>query len=180
MRLAQAANAAADTALSGARSEAEAMERARAQAQRAQQLAASEVQRAERFRDTHRSDISWDNLETLRRLKDQLQAAYAAMHQAVSLTEGERRAALERAGSQFASVDTEADRVYARLYADFQRAEAARQEAEQERRRSSSCSSSSWSSSGSSSSWSSSSSSSSSGSSSGGSWGSGSSSGGGW
>jgi uncharacterized membrane protein YgcG len=183
VRLAQAANAAADTALAGARSQVEAIDKARALAQHAQQLAASEVQRAQRFRDAHRDDISWDMSDSLHRLNQQLQAAYGAMRQAEGLAEEERLAALERARSQFTSVDSEADRVYARLYADFQRAETARQEAEQERRRSSS---SSWSSG--SSSWSSGSSRSSSGGggswggggSSGGSWGGGSKSGGGW
>jgi septal ring factor EnvC (AmiA/AmiB activator) len=179
VRQAQAANSAADAALAGARSEVEAMDKIRAQAQRAQQLAASEVQRAERFRETHRSDIGWDSIDMLQRLQEQLRAAQSALRQAESLAEDERRAALERARSQFASIDSEADRVYSRLYAAFQRAEAARQAAEEERRRSSSSSSSSWSSSSSSSSsggggsWGS-------GSSSGGSWGSGSSSGGGW
>jgi hypothetical protein len=185
VRLAQAANAAADASLAGARSEVEVMDRLRVQVQHAQQLAAAEVQRAERFRDTHRSDIGWGKLEQLQRVREQLQGAYSALHQAESLAEDERRAALERARSQFASVDAEADRVYAQLYVDFQQAEAAPQAAEEERRRRSSSSSSSWSSSGgsggsSSSSGSSSGSSWGSGSSSGSSWGSGSSSSGGW
>jgi chromosome segregation ATPase len=178
-RLAQAANAAADSALAGARSEVAAMDKARAQAQHARQLAAAEVQRAERFYESHRGDISWDAQGSLRQLQAQLQAAYGAMNDAESGADDTRRAALERARSQFAGVDSEADRVYSRLYADFQRAESARQAAEEERQRRSNSSSSF---SSSSSSWSSSSSSSSSGSgsSSGGSWGGGSSSGGGW
>lgn len=183
VRLTQAANAAADSALAGARSEVEAMDKARAQAQHARQLAAAEVQRAERFCESHRSDISWDTQGSLRQLQAQLQAAYAAMSAAESCAEDARRAALERARSQFAGVDSEADRVYSRLYADFQRAESARQAAEEERQRRSRSSSSGSSFSSSSSSFSSSShssSSSSSGSSSGGSWGGGSSSGGGW
>ncbi|MEO7911351.1 MAG: hypothetical protein ABIV47_17030 [Roseiflexaceae bacterium] len=185
VRLAQAANSAADAALAGARSEVEAIDKARSQAQHARQLAAAEVQRAERFCESHRSDVGWDAQGSLRQLQAQLQAAYAALSDAESRAEDERSAALERARSQFASVDAEADRVYSRLYADFQRAEAAREAAqEEERRRRSHSSSSSTSFSSSSSSFSSSSSShsssSSSGSSSGGSWGSGSSSGGGW
>jgi uncharacterized membrane protein YgcG len=180
VRLAQAANAAADIAMTGALSEVEAMNKARAQAQHARQLAAAEVQRAERFCESHRGDISWDTTGALRQLQAQLQAAYRALNDAEGHAEGERRAALERARNQFASVDSEADRVYSRLYADFQQAEAAREAAAEEERRRSSSSSSFSSSSSSFSSSLSSSSSSSSGSSSGGSWGSGSSSGGGW
>jgi hypothetical protein len=175
VRLAQAANTEADTALAGARSEVEAMDRLRAQVQNAQHLAVSEVQRAERFYETHRSDVGWSTADSVRDLQAQLQVARDALRQAESLAEEERRQALERVRSQFASVDGRADQVYAKLYAAFQAAEAAREAEEAERRRSSS---SSWSSS-SSSSWSSSSSSSG-GSSSGGSWGGGSSSGGSW
>ncbi|HEY7599809.1 MAG TPA: hypothetical protein VH741_07780, partial [Candidatus Limnocylindrales bacterium] len=179
VRLAQAANAEADAALAGARSEVEMMNKLRAQAQHAQQLAASEVQRAERFYETHRSDVGWSISDSLRDLQAQLQSARDALRQADSLAEEQRRQALERARSQFASVDGRADQVYAKLYAAFQEAEAAREAAEAERRRSSSTSS--WGSSSSGGSWSiSSSSSSSRGSSSGGSWGGGSSSGGSW
>jgi hypothetical protein len=179
VRLAQAANAEADAALVGARSEVEAMDKLRTQVQHAQQLAASEVQRAERFYETHRSDIGWSIADSLHDLKALLQSAHDALRQAESLAEEQRRQALERARSQYAGVDGQADQVYAKLYAAFREAEAAREAEEAERRRSSS--SSSWSSSGSS--WSSSSSSSSSsshGSSSGGSWGGDSSSGGSW
>jgi hypothetical protein len=173
VRLAQAANAQADAALAGARSEVEAMDKLRAQVQHARQLAAAEVQRAERFYDTHRSDVGWNTSDSLRRLQAQLQATYGILSQAENLAEGERAQALERARSQFASVDSQADQVYAAMYAAFQEAEAARVAAEEERRRRSSSSSSS-------SSWSSSSSSSSSSSGGGGSWGAGSSSGGSW
>jgi hypothetical protein len=179
VRLAQAANTEADTALVGARSEVETMDKLRAQVQHAQQLAASEVQRAKRFYETHRSDLGWSISDSLHDLQEQLQLAHDALRQAESLAEEQRREALEHARGRFVNVDGRADQVYAKLYAAFQEVEAAR-EAEEAARRSSS-SSSSWSSSGSS--WSSSSSSSSSssrGSSSGGSWGGGSSSGGSW
>jgi chromosome segregation ATPase len=182
VRLAQAANAEADAALTGARSEVETMDKLRAQVQHAQQLAASEVQRAKRFYETHRSDLSWSISDSLHDLQEQLQLAHDALRQAESLAEEQRRDALEHARGQFVNVDGRADKVYAKLYAAFQEVEAARQ-AEEAARRSSSSSSwsssgSSWSSSGSGSS--SSSSSSSRGSSSGGSWGGGSRSGGSW
>jgi hypothetical protein len=176
VRLAQTANAEADAALAGARSEVETMDKLRAQVQRAQQLAASEVQRAKRFYETHRSDLGWSISDSLHDLQEQLQLAHDALRQAENLAEEQRREALEHARGRFVNVDGRADQVYAKLYAAFQDVEAARQ-AEEAARRSSS-SGSSWSSSGSS--WSSSSSSSSRGSSSGGSWGGGSRSGGSW
>jgi hypothetical protein len=97
VRFAQAANADSDAALLGARSEVEAMDKLRAQVQHAQQLAAAEVQRAERFYDTHRSDVSWSTSDSLRALKDLLQSAYSVLHQAEGLADDERRQALERA-----------------------------------------------------------------------------------
>jgi hypothetical protein len=176
VRLAQAANAEADAALAGARSEVETMDKLRAQVQHAQQLAASEVQRAKRFYETHRSDLGWSISDSLHDLQEQLQLAHDALRQAESLAEDQRRQALEQARGRFVNVDGRADQVYAKLYAAFQEIQAAREAEEAERR--SSSSSSSWSSSGSS--RSSSSSSSSRGSSSGGSWGGGSRSSGSW
>lgn len=182
VRLAQAANAEADGALVGGRSEVEAMDKLRGQIEHARQLAASEIQRAERFHELHRGDISWSSVDSLQSLRSQLYQAGTALQEAEQLQEEERRAALQRAHSQFTSAESRAGQVYATFYQEFQRAEAARRAAEEEeaRRRSSSNSSSSWGSSSSSHSYSSHSSSSSSGSSSGGSWGGGSKSGGGW
>jgi hypothetical protein len=192
VRLAQQANAAADAALAGARSEVEVMDSLRRQVANAEQVARGEVERAQRYFEAHRSDISWDSTGTLGTLRERLAAGLAAQRRAAEQAEGERRVTFQAALQSFTSADKGADGLFATMYAEVARAEQARYAEEQERQHSSnssgglswssssgsghSSSSSSWGSGGSSggSSWGSG------GSSGGSSWGSGSKSGGGW
>jgi F0F1-type ATP synthase membrane subunit b/b' len=126
LRAAQEANQLADQALAGARGEVEAMNALREQVQRAQQVAAAEVQKTAQFAALHREDLRGSEGE-LDRLQAQVQDAYQAL-QAVERTEEQARAdALRAVLKRYNELRDAADQVYARLYESFQRVDGLRQ-----------------------------------------------------
>lgn len=129
---AQAANNLADEALVGARSEVEAMEKLRTRVQRAQKLAAAEVQKIVQFAGLHGQDIHPDNQEAIARIQQQVQRAYALMQEAEQAEEDRRRAALQQAYEGYTRLQADAATVYKAVYADFQRLEKLRTEVNEE------------------------------------------------
>jgi hypothetical protein len=132
VRDAQAANDLADQALLGARSEVEAMEKLRTQVDRARQLAAAEVKKIVQFSGLHRQDIQPASQPAIEQIQQQVQQAYVLLQQAEQLEEERRREALQRAYASYTQLQTEAARVYAMIYADFERLEKLRGEVNQE------------------------------------------------
>ncbi|MCG8353215.1 MAG: hypothetical protein MI924_36065 [Chloroflexales bacterium] len=132
VRDAQAANDLADQALLGARSEVEAMEKLRAQVERARQLAAAEVKKIVQFSSLHRQDIQPTSQPAIAQIQQQVQQAYTLLQQSEQLEEERRREALQRTYASYTQLQTEAARVYAMIYADFQRLEKLRGEVNQE------------------------------------------------
>jgi hypothetical protein len=129
---AQHANRLADEALAGARSEYEAMDKLRTHAQRAQQVAAAEVQKVVKFADLHKEDMQPQSQQQVQRLQQQAQQAAAALQRAHESEEDERRAALQESLDSYTSINQEAGRVYQAVRADFQRFEQLRTELNQE------------------------------------------------
>lgn len=126
LRLVQAAQAAdqlADTALAGARSEAETMAKLRQQTARAQELASAEVARIVRYGQVHGADLQPERLRTVATLQGQLAQAHGLAQRAEGLAEDQRRAALEQALAAFTKVQSDSAPVYAAAQSDVQRLE---------------------------------------------------------
>jgi hypothetical protein len=135
LRNAQAANAEADAALAGARSEFEAMEKLRGEVQRARQVAAGEVQKNAQFYSIHAADIRPQARQALAALQQEFDQADAALAQAQNLEDTARKAALEQALGRYTALHQQADQVYVSLQADFARVDKLRDQLEQERQR---------------------------------------------
>lgn len=123
VKQAQQANNLADEALAGARSEVDAMEKRRTQAERARKLAEVEVQKITRFVQVHRQDIQAEHLPAVDQLQEEIQAAHALLQQAEQREEAARVSALQGAYTCYTQVQAEAGQLYATVYADFQRLE---------------------------------------------------------
>ncbi|HEX9370997.1 MAG TPA: chromosome partitioning protein ParA, partial [Roseiflexaceae bacterium] len=82
VRQAQEANRLADQAIANARSEVEAMNKLRAQAARAQQLATAEVQKVVQFLSIHDNDLPPGADQKVQALQSSVQSAYAAIRSA--------------------------------------------------------------------------------------------------
>ncbi len=128
VKQAQAANRMADQAIANARGEVEAMQALRTQAQRAQQLAAGEVQKIAQFAPLHEADLPGDSPERIERLRAELQNAYAALQAAGQHEEGARADDLREAIARYTSVEQHAEALYQDLYAAFQRADQLRRQ----------------------------------------------------
>jgi hypothetical protein len=128
VRDAHAADALADQALAGARSEAEAMAKLRQQVAQAGQAAAAEVSKALKFAELHRADIQQATMGALSALKSRLDQAQAAEQRASALTEDQRRAAYTQAAAAYRAAQDEGGKVYQAAYSDFQRLEKLRGE----------------------------------------------------
>lgn len=128
IKQAQAANNLADQALAGARSEVEAMEKLRTRAERVRTLAANEVQKIVQFAQVHRQDIQPANQSSIDRIQRELQAAHMLMQQAEQREEEARGSAFQQAYAHYTQLQTDAEQVYASVYADFQRLEQLRTE----------------------------------------------------
>jgi chromosome segregation ATPase len=123
VKQAQQANNLADEALAGARSEVDAMEKRRTQAERARKLAEVEVQKIARFVQVHRQDIQAEHLPAVDQLQEEIQAAHALLQQAEQREEEARVSALQGAYTCYTQVQAEAGQLYATVYADFERLE---------------------------------------------------------
>lgn len=128
VKQAQEANRLADGAIANARGELEAMNKLRAQAQRAQQLAAGEVQKIAQFAGLHEADLPEDSGPRLRRLQSELQQAYAALQAAEQHEETARAEDLRQANSRYTSVQEHAEALYQDLYEAFQRVDQLRRQ----------------------------------------------------
>ena len=122
------ANRLADQAIANARSEVEAMNALREQAQRAQQLAAGEVQKINQFLGLHENDLPGDAPERLAALQAELQAAYAAFQAAERSEETARANSLRNAVQGYTDVAQHAEQQYRTLYEAFQRIDQLRHE----------------------------------------------------
>lgn len=117
------ANRLADQAIANARSEVEAMNALREQAQRAQQLATGEVQKIAQFVGLHEQALPGDAPEQLDALQRELQQA-TTLHQAAQVHEETARANdLRNAVTGYTTVEQHAEQLYTNLYAAFQRSE---------------------------------------------------------
>ncbi len=126
LRLAAAATTAdqlADAALAGARSEAEAMQKLRRQADQLRPLVAGEVNKIARFVNLHGADISPASMAAVRTLVQRYEEAQRLDRSAAELAEEQRRSALERLIAAFTALQQESQSVYQAAYSDVQRLE---------------------------------------------------------
>ncbi|MBX0326299.1 hypothetical protein K2Z83_01145 [Oscillochloris sp. ZM17-4] len=123
VRDAQEADQLADAALAGARSEAEAMEKLRQQADQARKLAESEVTKIVKFAGLHRSDIQPGSLAAIEDLRGTLDQAHALRAQADALEEGQRSDALGKSAAAYRKLQGESGTIYQTVYGDVQRLE---------------------------------------------------------
>jgi hypothetical protein len=118
MKRAQTANAQADEALAEARSEVEIREKLRTEVQRARQVTASEVQRAERFLAAHIGVVSAEHKQAFRLLQVRARGNNGVLGQSVladmSIDE------LQSLLAHYRQVGEQAEQVYADMYADSQ------------------------------------------------------------
>ncbi|KPV47919.1 chromosome partitioning protein ParA, partial [Kouleothrix aurantiaca] len=122
------ANRLADQAIANARGEVAAMNALREQAQRAQQLAAGEVQKINQFVGLHENDLPGDTPERLAALQAELQAAYAALQAAERSEETARANNLRNAVQGYTDVAQHAEQLYSALYEAFQQLDQLRHE----------------------------------------------------
>ncbi|NJM08649.1 hypothetical protein HC891_24365, partial [Candidatus Gracilibacteria bacterium] len=120
---AQAANALADEALVGARSEAEIIEKLRKQVANVQQLATAEVKKIVSFVGLHEADIKPPSRQQIQLVQKQTQEAFGLIQQSEASEDERRRAALEKAFAAYQALQKLASQVYAQAYADFQELE---------------------------------------------------------
>jgi len=113
----------ADDALVGARSEAEAMAKLRAQVGQTQQLATAEVKKIVNFVGVHEGDITAERRREIDQVQAAVAQAFALLQQAERSEEERRRAALERAFAAYQALQPQAAQVYKNVFADVQRLE---------------------------------------------------------
>lgn len=128
VKQAQQANHLADQAIANARSEVDAMNALRAQAQRAQQLAAGEAQKIAQFVGLHENDLPGDSPERLAQLQAEIQQAYATLQAAERDEEAARAADLRQAISAYTTVEQHAEALYQQLYTSFTRTDQLRRQ----------------------------------------------------
>jgi hypothetical protein len=115
------ANRLADGAIANARGEVDTMNKLRAQAEHAQQLATAEVQKIVQFLSVHGGDIPAQSERKVNALQADIQAAYAALQAAKRDEEQARAADLRNAIERYSALQTRADAIYNDIYTDFQR-----------------------------------------------------------
>ncbi|NJO08084.1 MAG: hypothetical protein HC876_22615 [Chloroflexaceae bacterium] len=125
---AQAADKFADDALVGARSQAEAITKLRAQVDKARQLATAEVQKVVNFVGVHGDDIGPVGRKQVEAVQMGVQRAYDMLQQSEHVEDMERRALLEQAYAAYQQLQTAAAGAYQTAQADFQRLEQLRRE----------------------------------------------------
>lgn len=118
----------ADTALAGARSEAETMQKLRVQAERLRPIVDGEVSKVARFVNVRGEDISPATQALVRSLVGQYEQAKALEGRIAKLTEDERRVALEQLTTALSRVKDESTAVFQAANADAQRLEQLRAE----------------------------------------------------
>jgi F0F1-type ATP synthase membrane subunit b/b' len=121
VKQAHEANLLADQAIANARSEVEAMNRLRAQAQHAQQVATAEVQKIIQFLSIHGDDVPEASERKITALQSDVQGAYAAIQSAERDEETTRAGDLRDAIARYTALQTSAEALYAEIYAAFQR-----------------------------------------------------------
>lgn len=126
LRLAAAATSAdrlADEALALARSEAEAMQKLRQQADRLAPIVSGEVNKIAKFINVHDADIKPASLAAVKALVERFEQARALDARALQLEEDQRRAALEELVASYQALQGESQRAYQTAYDDVQRLE---------------------------------------------------------
>ncbi len=126
LKLAAAATAAdqlADAALAGARSEAEAMQKLRQQAEQLRPIVAGEVSKIAKYVNLHGDDIKPASLAAVKALVQRYEQAQALERRAAELEEEQRRAALEQLLAAYTALQGESGVVYKAAHADVQRLE---------------------------------------------------------
>jgi hypothetical protein len=135
LKLAAAATAAdkfADEALAGARTEAEAMQKLRQQAERLRPIVAGEVNKIAKYVNLHGADIKPESMGAVKGLVQRYEKAQTLDRRAAELEEERRRAALEQLIGALTALQQESDTVYQAAYADVQRLEQLRGQVNQE------------------------------------------------
>lgn len=120
VKQAQEANRLADQAIANARSEVEAMNKLRAQAERAQQLATAEVQKIVQFLGVHSDDIPAAGERKVSALQTSVQQAYGALKGAERAEEQARADSLREAITRYTALQASADTLYGEIYGAFQ------------------------------------------------------------
>jgi hypothetical protein len=126
LRLAAAATAAdrlADTALAGARSEAEAMQKLRQQAEQLRPIVAGEVNKIAKYVNLHGADIKPGSMAAVKAMVQRYEQAQLLERRAAELEEEQRRAALDQLLGAYAALQQESAAVYQAAHADVQRLE---------------------------------------------------------
>lgn len=123
VRDAQEADQLADAALAGARSEAEAMEKLRQQADQARKLAEAEVTKIVKFAGLHRDDLQPDSLRSIGELNGLIDQARLVRQRADELEEERRRAALSEAATAYRKLHEQSNSIYQAAFSDVQRLE---------------------------------------------------------
>jgi hypothetical protein len=133
VRLAQAANSEADTALSNARSEVEATRKLLEQIERARTIAQSEVEKIEQFVRIHNDDFNASQLQMIDALHRQAQLAQAGLQQSQQVEDFARRKKLEESYQAYTELQSQTQQVYQTLYAHFQQLDSWRKQLNQKR-----------------------------------------------
>lgn len=131
LRLAAAATAAdalADEALAGARSEAETIQKLRDQAGRLGQIVSGEINGIAKFVNVHGADISPQTAAAVKALVQRFEQARSMDGRALKLEEEQRRAALEQLVAAYNGLLPETKRITQQTQADVQRLEQLRSE----------------------------------------------------
>ncbi|GAB4210491.1 MAG: chromosome segregation ATPase [Roseiflexaceae bacterium] len=132
VRDAQEANRLADQALVDARSEVEAMAALRKQVERAQGIAAAEVQKTAQFATLHRDTLASALNGQIDQLQAQVQEAYRALQAVESTAEQGRADALRAVLKRYTDLRDFADQVYQNLQAAFERVDKLRKSVAEE------------------------------------------------
>ncbi len=132
VRDAQEANRLADQALVDARSEVEAMAVLRKQVERAQTIAAAEVQKTAQFATLHRDTLAGAQNGQVDQLQAQVQEAYRALQAVEGTAEQARAEALRAVLKRYTELRDYADQVYKNLQAAFERVDKLRKSVSEE------------------------------------------------
>ncbi|HEU4321754.1 MAG TPA: chromosome partitioning protein ParA [Roseiflexaceae bacterium] len=132
VRDAQEANRLADQAMADARSEVETMAALRKQVERAQMIAAAEVQKTAQFATLHRDTLAGALNGQIDQLQAQVQEAYRAFQAIEGTAEKARADALRGVLKRYTDLRDHADQVYKNLQAAFERVDKLRQSVSEE------------------------------------------------
>lgn len=133
VRLAQAANSEADTALHNARSEVEAIRKLLEQIERARTIAQSEIEKIEQFVRIHSGDFNASQLQQIEALHRQAQLGQAGLQQSQQVEDFARRKKLEESFQAYTQLQSQTQEVYQTLYAHFQQIDSWRKQLNQKR-----------------------------------------------